>query len=505
MKTPADPFVIVDASTPIYRQIYDAVRRSILEGRIAPGTRLPASRQLAAQLSVSRMTVVNAYDQLFAEGYLEGKRGSGTFVASELPEEFLRIERKDTAVPNGKTAIRKLVLSAYGEKTRRDMETVASNHSPTVSTPFQHSLIAADEFPFELWSKITLHHLKYSYRQLSGYGDAAGYLPLRKAIAHHLRSTRGVNCEERQVIVTNGTQQAVFLITQLLLSRADPVWLEDPCHLGTSDVMSAFGIDVRSVPVDDEGFDIERARKMRKPAKMIYLTPSRQFPLGMTMSLQRRLSVLEWAKENDAWIIEDDYDSEFRYSGRPLPALQGLDRGGRVLYVGTFSKTLFPGLRLGCVVLPPDLVRVFSAARTLNDMHAPMLEQLALADFIGEGHFERHVRRMRTLYRTRQAVLVGEVEKNLGRFIEIAPSDAGMHLIGWLPKGVDDREVSRAVTEAGLRAGAVSRYAKRRLERGGLMLGYTAFNEREIVDGVKRLRQVFEKLSRPKLGGQRSA
>lgn len=486
-----DSFVTIDPSLPIYRQIYDAIRRDILEGKSAPGTRLPASRKMAESLGVSRMTVINAYDQLLAEGYLEGKQGSGTFVASKLPEEFLRVPKAPAGESRAKLNSRKLSLSAYGERLRQNVERIASNHSPTVAVPFQHSLIAVEEFPFDLWAKLSQRHLKYSYRQLGGYGDPAGYGPLRKAIAHHLRSTRGVRCEEEQVIITAGTQQAVFLIAKVLLSADSRVWLEDPCHLGASDVMSAFGVKVSSIPVDDEGFDIERARRRGKPARMVYVTPSRQFPLGMTMSLQRRLNLLEWAKENKAWVIEDDYDSEFRYSGRPLPALQGLDHNQRVLYVGTFSKTVFPALRIGCLVVPSDLIELFTAARALNDVHAPITDQMVLADFIAEGHFERHVRRMRTLYRDRQAVLIEQVEKHLGGFLEVPKSDAGMHIIGWLPKGIDDGAVSQKVTEQGLRAGPVSRYASAKLGRGGLLLGYTGFDEKQIRNGVKKLARVL--------------
>lgn len=492
MKTPAEPFVILDPSQPIYRQIYDSIRRNILEGRAAPGTRLPASRQMAESLGVSRMTVINAYDQLLAEGYLEGKRGSGTFVASKLPEEFLRVPKAPSTGSKIKPSPRKLTLSAFGETIRQNVEQIASNHSPTVAVPFQHSLIAVEEFPFDLWAKISQRHLKYSYRQIGGYGEPAGYGPLRKAIAHHLRSTRGVLCEDEQVLITAGTQQAVFLIAKVLGTPDSKVWLEDPCHRGASDVMMTLGLDVSSIPVDDEGFDIDRSRQRGESARLVYVTPSRQFPLGMTMSLQRRLSLLEWAKDNEAWVIEDDYDSEFRYSGRPLPALQGLDRGQRVLYVGTFSKTVFPGLRLGCLVVPPDLVDVFAAARALNDLHAPITDQMVLADFIAEGHFERHVRRMRTLYRDRQAVLIEQVGKHLGGLLNAEPSDAGMHIIGWLPKGTDDCIVSQKALAQGLRTGPVSQYSAYKLDRGGLMLGYTGFNERQIKAGVKKLIKVLD-------------
>ncbi|HLA95960.1 MAG TPA: PLP-dependent aminotransferase family protein [Pyrinomonadaceae bacterium] len=489
MTTDLSPFIPLDTAShsPLYRQIYDSIRRSILNGEFASRTRLPATRQLAEQLGVSRMTVVNAYDQLFAEGYLEGKAGSGTFVASRLPEEYLHTPKAEKVTP--KRPARSIDLSGYGRHLRDNLSVIQQNHAPTIVVPFQHGAIAIDEFPFDIWSKIAQRHLKYSIRDLSLYGDPAGYLPLRRAIAQHLRSSRGVVCDEGQVIITAGTQQAVFLISRVLLSSGDSVWFEDPGHTSASDILYAAGAKIEYVPVDEEGFDLNGAIKSAGKAKLVYVTPSRQFPLGMTMSLQRRLNLLEWASENDAWIIEDDYDSEFRYSGRPLPALQGLDRHSRVLYVGTFSKTVFPGLRLGCVVVPPDLVDLFAAARALTDLHSPVTDQMILAEFIADGHFERHVRRMRTLYRERQSILISEVEKRLAGFLDIEKSDAGMHLIGW-PKGVSDVTISAKAAELGIRIAPVSRYAANKLERGGLMLGYTAFDERQIKEGVKTLAKV---------------
>jgi GntR family transcriptional regulator/MocR family aminotransferase len=480
-----------NSEVPLYRQIYDSIRHSILNGEFASQMRLPATRRLAEQLGVSRMTVVNAYDQLFAEGYLEGKAGSGTFVASKLPEEYLHTPSNGKVRSKSNAELRKLDLSSYGEHLQRNLREIQANHSQTVVVPFQHSLTAVEEFPFDIWSKIAQRQLKYFYRYLGGYGDPAGYQPLRRAIAEHLRSSRGVVCDEDQVIVTAGTQQAVFLISRILLGQGDRVWFEDPGHSCAIDVLNAGEANVAHVPVDDDGFDLQRAIENAGKAKLIYVAPSRQFPLGMTMSLQRRLNLLEWASENKAWIVEDDYDSEFRYSGRPLPALQGLDRHSRVLYVGTFSKTVFPGLRLGCVVVPPDLVDVFAAARALTDQHSPLTDQMILAEFIAEGHFERHVRRMRTLYCERQAILIAEIEKRLGGFLEVPKADAGMHAIGWLPKGVSDIAISAKAAEHGMRIAAVSKYAANKLERGGLMLGYTAFNERQIKEGVKTLAKVI--------------
>ncbi len=487
------PFVLLNETTgslPLYKQIYDTIRAGILNGQFASQMRLPASRGLAEQLGVSRMTVINAYDQLFAEGYLEGKVGSGTFVASKLPEEYLHTPKTGRKAKQQKLA-RKLALSGYGEHLRSNLAAIEQNHSPTTVVPFQHGAIAIDEFPFNIWAKIAQKKLKYSFRDLSIYGDPKGYLPLRRSIAEHLRTSRGVVCEDEQVIITGGTQQAVFLISRILLSKRDAVWFEDPGHTSSVDILNSAGASISHIPVDDEGFDLAHAVNTSPTAKIVYLTPSRQFPLGMTMSLQRRLNLLEWASENDAWIVEDDYDSEFRYSGRPLPALQGLDKNSRVLYVGTFSKTVFPGLRLGCVVVPPDLVDLFAAARALTDLHDPITDQMILAEFISEGHFERHVRRMRTLYRERQEILVVQVEKRLGGLLDISRSDAGMHLIGWLPKGNSDIAISEKAAEHGMRISAVSKYASKKLPRGGLMLGYTAFNERQIKEGVRKLAKIL--------------
>lgn len=488
-------FITIDASdatTPIYRQIYDSIRDGVLAGRLDRGTRLPATRALAKELGVSRMTVVNAYDQLLAEEYLEGKHGSGTFIATKLPEEFLKVHRSGASSSDLRVPNRKIKFSPEGGRVLRRMTTIDRNHGATSAVPFQHSLMAADEFPFDVWAKIVQRQLKYFSRKLAGYQNAEGYGPLRSAVAEHLRSTRGVNCEDEQVIITSGTQQAVNLISRVLLSREDTVWIEDPCHLGARDVFEISGAKVVGIPIADEGIDLSAAtRKSKASATMIYVTPSRQFPLGVTMSLQRRLSLLKWASENDAWIIEDDYDSEFRYSGRPLPALQGLDREDRVLYIGTFSKTVFPALRLGCIVAPPDLVDVLTAARTLTDLHGPLTDQMALAEFIADGHFERHVRRMRTLYRERQQILLDAADKYIGDRIEIESSPAGMHLIGWLPKGVDDVDISERAAQNGLLAAPLSRYAIKPPKRSGLLLGYTAFDKKQIRDGVEKLAKIL--------------
>lgn len=492
---PAPFFVMLDerAGQPFYRQIYDSIRGSILSGDFASGMRLPATRLLASQLGVSRMTVINAYEQLFAEGYLEGRAGSGTFVASRLPEEYFKTDvvlskrkRAETVDQTGAPG-----LSAYGEYIKQNHQRILKHEGATTFLPFQHGLPAVDEFPFDVWTKLAQRHYKYFNRRMFGYGDPAGLPALREAIAVHLKRSRGVVCDAGQVIITNGAQQALHLIGSVLLSAGDDVWIEDPGYLGARDVLQAMGTNVIPVAIDDEGFDLQAAAKFKRKARVIYVTPSRQFPTGTTMSLPRRLGLLDWASENDALIIEDDYDSEFRYAGRPLAALQGLDRDGRVLYLGTFSKTIFPGLRLGCLVVPDALVDIFAAARSLIDLHSQLTDQAVLAEFITEGHFDRHLRKMRSLYKARQQVLVDEVQSSLSGAIEIEATDAGMHLVGWLQAGVDDRAIAETASANDLVATPLSRYYLRKPERGGLLLGYTGFNEKQIKTGVLKLASVF--------------
>jgi len=495
---PRPPFIILDekSDAPLYRQIYETIRRSILSGEFRSGSQLPATRLLATQLGVSRMTVINAYEQLFAEGYLEGKIGAGTFIASRLPEEFMQTPIISSNKKKTKTSPRKLNLSNYGRRVAGNSRPLLRNHGSTDFLPFQHGLGAIEKFPFDIWSKITQKQLKYTTPHLLGYGEPAGLLHLRMAVASHLRSARGVRCEVEQIIITNGAQQALDLIGRILLGQQDRVWIENPGYLGARDIFRSMGAQIVPIPVDSEGFNLDHAVKTGN-SRLAYVTPSRQFPLGVTMSLSRRLNLLEWARKAESWIVEDDYDSEYRYAGRPLASLQGLDRDSRVIYIGTFSKTIFPALRLGCLVVPTDLIEVFTTARALSDLHSPLIEQAVLADFISEGHFARHIRRMRMLYEERQGILVAEVEKQLYGMLEITKADAGMHLIGWLPEGVCDKIVSQQAAKHRLRVAPVSTYDLDKPERGGLLLGYTAFDAKQIEAGMKTLANVIKNYRKP--------
>jgi GntR family transcriptional regulator / MocR family aminotransferase len=482
-------FIMLDSrrsGRPLYRQIYEAIRAAILSGEFSPGKRLAATRALARELGVSRITVLNAYDQLFAEGYLDGKGGAGTFVAAELPDNLLKTETIKQS--KQKKADAPLRLSPFGEKLAA--KDVGSIRARTIAKfqPFQNGLTAIDKFPFEIWSRIAARVHRNPSREVLGYGDPQGYFPLRETIAAHLKSARGVNCTSEQVIITSGAQQALDLAARIFLSRKDSVLIEDPCYQEARSAFAAIGAKIIPVPVDAEGLNLAAAKQK---GKLIYVTPSHQYPLGVTMSLPRRLALLEWARTNNAWIIEDDYNSEFRYAGRPLASLQGLDQGGRVIYVGTFSKTIFPSMRIGCAVVPPELVGIFTTARAINDTHSSLIDQAILTEFIREGHFARHVRRMRTVYEQRQQTLIAECEKNLAGLLEVKKADAGMHLVGWLPEGVSDKAISTRAAGQNLKLAPISAYCAKNLRRGALILGYTAFEKNQIKEGVKKLKAIL--------------
>jgi GntR family transcriptional regulator/MocR family aminotransferase len=493
---PYAPFIMIDekSAVPFYRQIYEAIRRAILNGDLRPTAPLPATRLLSRELGISRMTVVNAYDQLFAEGYLEAKTGAGTFVAAHLPEEFLQTSGFERREQRESSLTRKVNFSDYGRNLARNSHSILRHHGTSALLPFQHGVPGIEEFPFDAWAKIAQRWQKKPPPSILSYGDSVGYQPLREAIAAHLAAARGVLCGVDQIIITNGTQQALDLIGRIFLSNTTDVYIEDPCYHGTRDIFAATGARLVPVPIDEEGFDLQAARKRSRKARLVYVTPSHQYPLGVTMSLARRLNLLAWAQDRDAFIIEDDYNSEYRYSGRPLASLQGLNRDGRVIYLGTFSKTIYPALRLGYLVVPANLIEVFAAARALTDLHSPSLEQAVLAEFIAERHYARHIRRMRGIYEERQRILVEEVRRNLKGRLEVAPAEAGMHLIGWLPRGIDDRVVSRRAAEANLKLAPVSAYCIEQRLRGGLLFGYTAFNEKLIRQGVKKLGRVLDEI-----------
>lgn len=485
------PFIALQldrrSRVPLQRQLYDEIRTAILSGRLAPGARVPATRVLASDTGTSRNTVSGAFDQLLSEGYLEGKVGSGTYVARMLPEDLLRVTRQPGP---SRPVIARACLSRRGRMLGGIPASLRSREIATEQA-FRTGLPAFDEFPRALWARLGARLLRHAPSAVLTYGDPAGYRPLRRAIAEYLRAARGVNCSAEQVIVTAGSQQALDLAARLLLDPGDAAWVEDPGYLGARGALRAAGVRSVPVPVDSGGLSVVEGEKRAPEARLACVTPSHQYPLGMTMPLSRRTSLLAWARRHRAWIVEDDYDSEFRYSGRPLQALQGLDPIGCVIYTGTLSKVLFPSLRLGYMVVPESLVDTFVSARALVDRHPPGLEQAIVAEFLAEGHFARHVRRMRTLYAERQEALVLALGRELGGAIEASPAEAGMNLTAWLRGNASDLELSNKAAQVGVVVTPVSAYALEVKPRPGLLLGYAAFSTRQIREGVRKLAQIF--------------
>lgn len=518
MKTAASPHILPhipldrSAGIPLHRQIYDGLRRAILDGLLRPGQRVPSTRVLAVELEVSRLPVLTAYDQLLHEGYLEGRVGAGTFVSVALPDDALRSvpvagrgTTSQVAQPATLHATRVAAPPAPRAATRPAARHSAhSPHSLPRATPrprddgglrpFRISLPALDEFPHSTWSRIVARHAHALTPAQMAYGDPAGLGTLRAAIAEHLRTARAVRCEAEQVLVVSGSQAALRLCATVLLARGDRVAIEEPGYPLARAALGASGSALAPVAVDDEGIDIAALHALGTRVRAAYVTPSHQYPLGVSMSAARRLALLDWAARRNAWLIEDDYDSEYRYVSRPLGALQGMDEHGRVIYTGTFSKVLFPALRVGYIVVPPSLWRAFVEAREALDIFSPTLYQLALADFLREGHFARHLRRMRALYlRRRTALLDGLVRHCDGRLV-VHNADAGLHVTTFLPAGVRDTEVVERMAERGLTATALSACYAGPVRRSGLLLGFGGSSESRIARATRTLGEILREL-----------
>ncbi|MDD9879120.1 MAG: PLP-dependent aminotransferase family protein [Magnetovibrio sp.] len=483
--------IAVDKTAPeaAYRQVYDQIRTTILEGRIAPGTRLPATRALAAELGVSRNTVLTAYEMLLAEGYTEGRVGSGTEVSGVLPEALLAARGETRPVPRADAPdAAEVRLSALARRLPP-----ARQRTRVDKRAFRPGLPEVEQFPWDVWGRLVGRFWRHPPRALLNGMELAGYRPLRDAIAAYLGAMRGVKCDGAQVVITSGAQEALDLVSRLLLDPGDAVWMEEPGYAGLRGAFTAAGARVVPVPVDAEGIDVARGQALAADAVLCAVTPSHQYPLGITMSLARRLELLDWARQAGAWILEDDYDSEYRYAGKPLSALQGLDAHGRVIYVGTFSKVMFQGIRLGYLVLPAPLVEPFLHIRSVLDDAPSLALQPALARFIDDGHFAAHVRRMRALYAERQALLIETIGRDAGGKLTAAADEAGMHLVVDIDPaaGLSDAEVSARAAAAGISAPALSAYYAGEAGRAALVLGYSGLNDAEIRDGVKALRGVF--------------
>jgi len=469
---------------PAYQWLYESLRSEILQGRLRPGMRLPATRDLARQYGLARGTIVNAFDLLGSEGYVEGSVGSGTYVSRVLPERLLHVASPNIEEP-ARQQKRARVVSQYAQ--RSELFRCYENRP---ARAFRSNLPALNLFPTTLWAKITSRCLRgISQRNLTGC-ESLGFLQLRQAVAEYLGQSRGVRCKPEQVAIVSGLQEALDLTARVLVNPGDRVCVENPGYPGALLAFQAFGAKICGAGVDHDGINIEKLPA--RGARLIYTTPAHQFPLGMTMSLPRRLQLLEWARISGAMIFEDDYDSEYRYSGRPIPALQGLDRHNSVLYAGSFSKVLFPALRLGYIVIPPDLVHHFEAAISLTVRHAPLLDQLVLADFITEGHFGRHVRRMREVYAERLSVLLDEARRKLAGLLEISTVEAGLQTVGWLCGGIDAESARNAAAKRNVDVTSLREYTRGRVLKEGLQLGFAASDVKEIRRGVLDLATALE-------------
>ncbi len=438
---------------------------------------MPASRDFARQHRLSRGTVVSVFERLQAEGYLCGRVGSGTWVNDRVPAG--RPIRKEFLTP---PAYVRRVISAYA----RPKPFVGMAPQKRV-VPFGMRDPDLTEFPAKLWGSIAARRARTFTSWLQTEDDGCGYRPLREALAAYLGSSRGVRCTPDQVIVISGVQQALDLLARLLLKPGEPVWMEDPGYFGATIAFGNVGAKIIPVPVDEQGLSVSTGIRMCAHAKGMYLTPAHQFPLGMTMSLERRMAVLKWVSRAGAFIIEDDYDSEYRFEGAPVPALQSLDRSSNVILMGSFSKLLFPSLRLGYVVLPPSLVDFFLAFRYGTEFRALNLDQAVLCDFIVGGHLGRHLRRMRDLYARRLATLIDGGRQYLKGLLEISSVNAGLYTAAFLKNGMTSRQAEMAAAAHGVEAIALDRFTLKRPDPKGVLLGFAAFDEVTIRKGLIQL------------------
>ncbi|HSM56446.1 MAG TPA: PLP-dependent aminotransferase family protein [Candidatus Sulfomarinibacteraceae bacterium] len=472
-------------SAPLYRQLYTQIRERILEGELAPGSKLPPTRTLARRLELARVTVIQAYDQLQAEGYVRSRRGAGTFVSDKLPLEAL--EHEDDAAGQG------TALAGWGRRVLEiDGRRRQASEPGRFDIDFGFGRSFPHIFPYDVWRRLLARYLSTDDVMLSRYGSVSGFHPLREAIADYLARLRGVHCRPDEVVIVNGAQQALDILSRLLLETGDEVLVETPGYTDAFDIFRVYGTRLTALTVDEHGFPVE-AIPRESQAKLAFVTPTNQFPRGGAMPARRRLALLQWAREQQATIIEDDYDGALRYEEQPLAALQGLDEDGRVVYLGTFSKVLFPALRLGYVVLPPALLHPFIRAKSIVDRGAPTLTQAAVADFIREGHFERHLRRLRKEYGRRRAVLVRSLHDHLGDSVSFAREPAGLHVMLYLDPAFDEGSVVQCAADQGVGVYRGAPYHLQQPAPPSILLGFSGLSVEEIEEGVRRLGRALNK------------
>lgn len=447
------------------RWLYQGLRRAILSGRLPPGIRLPASRDFAAQYGVSRGTVVTVFEQLQAEGYLIAQVGAGTRVNQRLSQNTLTKQTPQARMRKVPAPIRGLPTSQPAR-------------------PFRPYEPALNEFPTDVWARVAGRRLRRASLSLLGSGDPRGYQPLREAVAAYLGSSRGVNCSADSVLILSGVQQGLDLLTRVLLRPGEAVWMENPGYFGAATAFRNAGARIIPIPVDEQGLVVSRGKQLCNLAKAAYVTPAHQFPLGMIMSLERRLAFLAWARGAGAFVIEDDYDSEYRFEGKPIPALQSLDKSGSVIFLGSFSKVVFPSLRVGYMALPSNLLDSVLALRIGADLYPSTLNQAILCDFMAEGHLGRHIRRMREMYATRLTALQEYARRHLGGLLEIARVQAGLSTVGFLRNGMTSRQAEEAAIGSGVEAMGLHRFTVGPSSVEGLLIGFAAFGEDQISQAV---------------------
>ena len=471
------------SGVPLHRQLYEGLRDAIVAGRMPAGTRLPSTRMLAETMGVSRSTIISSFAQLHSEGYLQATTGSGTFVSDELPEESVTQQRRN--VEHAGASIR---LSTYGASLSEAGPLEPPRRNGTID--FRDGRPAFSAFPHARWRRALAEAARGDGEWLDYSADPAGYLPLRAAIAGYLARARGMMCDAQDVTIVNGSQQAIDLIARILIEPGDVVALEEPGYLGAQRTFAANGADLRAIAVDRDGIRVDALERDATGARLVYVTPSHQFPLGAVLSAPRRRDVLAWAERTGAVVVEDDYDSAYRYEGRPMPALYSLDHSGRVVYIGTFSKTMFPALRIGYMVVPPTLREVVRAAKAFADRQSPILEQRALTAFMVDGSFERHLRRMRVLYGERRVALLATLQRNLGDTVEVIGEGAGMHLVVRLPITQTRRFVERA-REAGVALMSTEAHHLGDPTPGEFIIGFADHDETAFEEAILRLARLL--------------
>jgi GntR family transcriptional regulator/MocR family aminotransferase len=464
------------------RQLAQRLRDAVTTGELKPGEPLPSTRTLAATLGVARGLVVEAFEQLKAEGYLDSRVGAGTRVASTLSPEPL--------VTPPLSSLPRVTQERFLPRAAEGLAAFARAVASQPQAPFAVAVPAAGIAPDDTWRKLGNRIRASSRAAPAGYSDPYGLPALRAAIAEHVRRARAVRCEMENVIITSGTQQGLYMAGRVLLSRADAVWAEDPAYPGLRAVLEDLGVLTHHLPVDEQGLDVQRGLAICPTARAAFVTPSHQYPVGMPLSMARRQALVAWAEQNQAWIVEDDYDSELRYAGHPFPAIQGLSPA-RVIYLGTFSKVLCPSLRLGYLIAPTPLVDAFAGARAMLDRHSPTADQHVLAAYMQDGSFEAHVRRIRGLYAERRAVLLKALIPVLPEGWSIQPSDQGMHIVLWLPEGADDVQIAARAQAIGLVMRPISPMYAASPGRPGLMLGFGGFPPEQLREAVGRVATLF--------------